>query len=106
MAEKTTTTTTVKTTTETTTATPLSADQVKLDNSPSETVTAGPQETAQSSSVYVGDDLASNVVSKTTNDVDQDSDKNIEDAKNQAVLNHSVEHANDPTPTTGDKTVV
>jgi hypothetical protein len=87
-------------------ATPLNGSDVKLDNAPTETTQAGSQETAQASTVFVGDNLASNVVSKTTNDLDQDQEKLVSDAQEQALQNHAVEHANDPTPTTGDKTVV
>lgn len=104
--ETTTTTTTAEPTTTTTTQAPLSADEIKLDNAPTETVTPGAQETASASVTVVNDHLASNVQSKTTNDFEQSQDEIIADAQALALENHANEHANDPTPTTGDKTVV
>jgi hypothetical protein len=106
MADETTTTTTAQPTTTTTTQAPLSSDEVVLDNAPTETVKAGVTETSQASQAYTSDNLASNVVSKTTEDNEQTQEQNIEEAKAQALRNHAVEHANDPTPKSGDKTVV
>ena len=82
-------------------------NQDELDNAPTETTQGGDtNESASASNVAVSDNLASNVVSKTTNDIDQSGDQDLDDARATALRNHAVEHMNDPTPKTGDKTRV
>lgn len=88
-------------------ATPTTDNPGNLDNAPTETTQGGEVvETSGASTIVTSDNLASNVVSQTTNDTTQTQEENVEAAKAQALQNHEVEHANDPTPTSDDKTVV
>jgi hypothetical protein len=101
MAEDTTTTTSsVEPTTTTTTA-----------ETTVETTTQETTVTAQATVAPVAEkqgELAvdSEAVSQTTNDTEQTLEQNIAEAQNLALQNHANEHADYPTPTTGDKTVV
>ena len=104
--EKTTTKTTSDTTTEQTTQAPLNPNDVKLANAPTETTEGGQIETSAATHIDTGDNLASNVKSRTTNDTEQSTEDTVEDAKALAMHNHAVEHADDPVNKTGDKTVV
>jgi hypothetical protein len=44
--------------------------------------------------------------SPTTNDIEQDPNGRLENAKAEAMYNHQREHADDPIPTSGDRTRV
>jgi hypothetical protein len=78
---------------------PDNADVLDENTTDSTTITAG-------ASVAPADEGPNHRRSLTTNDVSQDQEATLEDAKAQALHNHSVEHADDPVPVSGDKTVV
>lgn len=66
--------------------------------------------TAQASVAPVAEKQGEVVIDKaanspTTNDNEQTLEENVADAQSQALLNHAVEHANDPT-NSADKTAV
>lgn len=81
--------------------------ETSVANAPTETVSdQGSVETAKASVAPAGGDLNSNVVSKTTADLDQSGEEDLENARSLALRNHAVEHMNDPVSNTGDKTQV
>jgi hypothetical protein len=83
----------------------LTGDQVKLDNAPTDTTNGEAIQTSAATHIETGN-LASNVVSKTTNDTEQSTEDTVEESKALGLHNHAVEHADDPVSKTGDKTAV
>lgn len=85
--------------TTTTTTTPVSDESQNQSNfKPSDaegTVTDATTVTAGASITNTGDDLASDVRSQTTNDVEQTQAERLDQARATAMHNHDVEHADD-----------
>jgi hypothetical protein len=106
MADETTTTTSSVEPTTTTTTAPTTSTSTSQDTTTSSTTV-----TAQASVAPVAEKQGELAVDKeanavTTNDNDQTEETRIAEAQNLALQNHANEHADDPTPTSGDKTVV
>lgn len=103
MAEETTTTTTREQ------SEVSNANQNQSTNKPEDkigTVTDTSTVTAGASITNTGDDLASDVKSPTTNDVEQTETERLDQARATALHNHAVEHAEDPVTNSSDPTQV